>query len=76
MLFDAHLHPETLSDLDLESLRAFGVEEALVLGHHFPEPTAACRPQPMEQPKQALLLMRYFSASSSPEISAARSNVL
>jgi predicted metal-dependent TIM-barrel fold hydrolase len=40
VLFDAHLHPETLSDLDLESLRAFGVEEALVLGHHFPEPTA------------------------------------
>ena len=40
MLFDAHLHPETLSDLDLESLRAFGVTRALVLGHHFPEPTA------------------------------------
>lgn len=40
MLFDAHLHPETLSDLDLESLRAFGVERAVVLGHHFPEPTS------------------------------------
>lgn len=40
MLFDAHLHPETLSDLDLESLRAFGVTRALVLGHHFPEPSA------------------------------------
>ena len=40
MLFDAHLHPETLSDLDLESLRAFGVERAVALGHHFPEPTS------------------------------------
>jgi len=37
VLFDAHLHPETLSDLDLESLRAFGVEQALALGHHLPE---------------------------------------
>ena len=40
LLFDAHLHPETLSDLDLESLRAFGVERAVALGHHFPEPTS------------------------------------
>ena len=40
MLFDAHLHPETLSDLDLESLRAFGVQRAVILGHHFPEPTS------------------------------------
>ena len=40
MLFDAHLHPETLSDLDLESLRAFGVERAVALGHHFPESTS------------------------------------
>lgn len=40
LLFDAHLHPETLSDLDLESLRAFGVQRAVALGHHFPEPTS------------------------------------
>lgn len=39
-LFDAHLHPETLSDQDLESMRFFGVERALVVAHHFPEPTA------------------------------------
>lgn len=38
-LFDAHLHPETLSDQDLESMRFFGVERALVVSHHFPEPT-------------------------------------
>lgn len=39
-LFDAHLHPEGLSDQDLESMRFFGVERALVVAHHFPEPTA------------------------------------
>ncbi|XXF79420.1 TatD family hydrolase [Myxococcaceae bacterium GXIMD 01537] len=39
-LFDAHLHPEALSDQDLESMRFFGVEQALVVAHHFPEPTA------------------------------------
>ena len=39
-LFDAHLHPEALSDQDLESMRFFGVERALVVAHHFPEPTA------------------------------------
>jgi predicted metal-dependent TIM-barrel fold hydrolase len=38
-LFDAHLHPEGLSDQDLESMRFFGVERALVVAHHFPEPT-------------------------------------
>lgn len=38
-LFDAHLHPEALSDQDLESMRFFGVERALVVAHHFPEPT-------------------------------------
>ena len=40
MLFDAHLHPETLSDLDLESLRAFGVERAVALGHDVPDTTS------------------------------------
>ncbi len=40
-LFDAHLHPEALSDQDLESMRFFGVERALVVAHHFPEPTAS-----------------------------------
>lgn len=39
-IFDAHLHPEGLSDQDLESLRYFGVESALVPAHHFPEATA------------------------------------
>ncbi|WP_307733199.1 TatD family hydrolase [Stigmatella ashevillensis] len=38
-LFDAHLHPESLSDQDLESMRFFGVERALVVAHHFAEPT-------------------------------------
>lgn len=38
-LFDAHLHPEALSDQDLESMRFFGVERALVVAHHLPEPT-------------------------------------
>ena len=38
-LFDAHLHPEALSDQDLESMRFFGVERALVVAHHFPDPT-------------------------------------
>ncbi|MCP3138936.1 TatD family hydrolase [Pyxidicoccus xibeiensis] len=39
-IFDAHLHPEGLSDQDLESMRFFGVERALVVAHHFPEPTS------------------------------------
>lgn len=39
-IFDAHLHPEALSDQDLESMRFFGVERALVVAHHFPEPTS------------------------------------
>src|SRR5689334_21597192 len=30
-MFDAHLHPAGLSDQDLETLRYFGVESALVL---------------------------------------------
>jgi uncharacterized protein len=38
-LFDAHLHPEALSDQDLESMCFFGVERALVVAHHLPEPT-------------------------------------
>src|SRR5438046_9823835 len=29
-MFDAHLHPSGLSDADLETLRFFGVEQALV----------------------------------------------
>jgi predicted metal-dependent TIM-barrel fold hydrolase len=35
-LFDAHIHPETLGDRDLESMRFFGVERALALAHHEP----------------------------------------
>ncbi len=33
-LFDAHLHPEGLTDQDIESLRIFGVSAALVAAHH------------------------------------------
>lgn len=33
MLFDAHLHAEGLSDVDLETLRLFGVERALLPAH-------------------------------------------
>jgi predicted metal-dependent TIM-barrel fold hydrolase len=35
-LFDAHLHPEGLTDQDLETLRVFGVSAALVAAHHAP----------------------------------------
>jgi uncharacterized protein len=35
-VFDAHLHPEGLSDRDLETLRLFGVERALALAHFTP----------------------------------------
>ena len=34
-LFDAHLHPESLSDQDLESMALFGVKRALVVSHHL-----------------------------------------
>lgn len=40
-LFDAHLHAEALSDADLESMRMFGVEEALIVSHHGPEEAKA-----------------------------------
>ena len=39
-VFDTQLHPDGLSDTDLESLRVFGVRAALVAAHHFPEPSA------------------------------------
>ena len=39
-LFDAHLHPEALSDQDLESMRFFGVERALVVAHDEASGTA------------------------------------
>jgi len=40
-LFDAHLHPDGLSDQDLATLRAFGVEAAVALAHHTaPEATS------------------------------------
>lgn len=40
-LFDVHLHAEGLSDQDLESLRFFGVERAIVPAHAtFAEPSA------------------------------------
>lgn len=35
-LFDAHLHPEALSDHDLESMCLFGVTGALAVAHHAP----------------------------------------
>jgi uncharacterized protein len=41
-LFDAHVHPDGLSDADLESMRFFGVRAALVAAHHTTtQPTAA-----------------------------------
>jgi predicted metal-dependent TIM-barrel fold hydrolase len=39
-LFDALLHPEGLSDADLETLQLFGVRAALVVARAVPEPTA------------------------------------
>jgi uncharacterized protein len=38
-LFDAHLHPERLRDVDLETLRHFGVRRALVVGRVLEEPS-------------------------------------
>jgi uncharacterized protein len=35
-IFDAHLHPEGLTDRDIESLQIFGVSAALVAAHHAP----------------------------------------
>lgn len=35
-LFDAHIHPETLSDQDLETMRYFGVRAVLAVAHHDP----------------------------------------
>src|SRR5262249_42033498 len=32
--FDAHLHPEGLTDTDLESLYFFGIRAALAVAHH------------------------------------------
>lgn len=40
-LFDAHLHPQGLTDQDLESLRFFGVEGALVAADHSPKEATA-----------------------------------
>jgi predicted metal-dependent TIM-barrel fold hydrolase len=40
LLFDAQLHPEGLTDQDLESMRLFGVTAALVPAHHFAPATA------------------------------------
>lgn len=37
-IFDASLHPEGLTDQDLQSMRLFGVNAALVAAHRFPEP--------------------------------------
>jgi uncharacterized protein len=39
-LFDSHLHPERLRDVDLQTLRYFGVERALVVGHYLEETSA------------------------------------
>ncbi len=35
-MFDAHLHPEALTDQDLESMAFFGVTSALCVAHHAP----------------------------------------
>jgi predicted metal-dependent TIM-barrel fold hydrolase len=40
-LFDAHLHPEGITDQDLESLRIFGVTAAIVLAHYSPAQATA-----------------------------------
>ncbi|MGQ0503715.1 MAG: TatD family hydrolase [Myxococcaceae bacterium] len=40
-LFDAHLHPEGLSDSDLETLHLFGIRAALITAHHVPSPANA-----------------------------------
>src|SRR5689334_19541219 len=39
-VFDTRLHPEGLSDQDLESMRLFGVTAAVVPAHHFPQSSA------------------------------------
>ncbi|MCI0573872.1 MAG: TatD family hydrolase [Myxococcaceae bacterium] len=39
-LFDATLHPEGLSEQDLETMRQFGVQAALVVARAVPGPTA------------------------------------
>jgi uncharacterized protein len=36
-LFDSHLHPERLRDVDLQTLRYFGVQRALVVAHFLEE---------------------------------------
>lgn len=38
-IFDARLHPEGLSDRDLDSMQFFGLSAAVVTATHFPEPT-------------------------------------
>jgi predicted metal-dependent TIM-barrel fold hydrolase len=42
-LFDAHLHPEGLSDQDLESMYEFGLKAAVVAAHHGPVGTTASK---------------------------------
>jgi uncharacterized protein len=37
-LFDSHLHPERLRDVDLQTLRHFGLQRALAVGHFLEEP--------------------------------------
>jgi uncharacterized protein len=39
-IFDAHLHPERLRDVDLETLRRFGVRRALAVPQALAEPSA------------------------------------
>jgi uncharacterized protein len=39
-LFDAHLHPERLREVDLKTLRYFGVQRVLLVGRFLEEPTA------------------------------------
>ncbi|HEX4621779.1 MAG TPA: TatD family hydrolase [Myxococcaceae bacterium] len=40
-LFDAHLHPEGLTDQDLDTLRHFGVQAAVAIAHHSPKEATA-----------------------------------
>jgi predicted metal-dependent TIM-barrel fold hydrolase len=40
-LLDAHLHPETLSDQDLETMQFFGVRAAIAVAHHAPRESTA-----------------------------------
>jgi uncharacterized protein len=54
-LFDAHLHPERLRDVDLETLRFFGLQRALLLAHSLEEPSAEALQAQFEELKKKQL---------------------